>query len=151
MKKIIFTLLTAVLITLTFNQTRAAFPVAQKSNEASKVINTSATPVAVEEKVVSSETAKENLKSDTKKKVKKEKKSFIERVMAAGSKSQLIALLLAFFVGGLGIHRFYLGYTWQGVVQLLTLGGCGIWSLIDFIRIILGDLQPKNGPYDKTL
>ncbi|WP_304068954.1 TM2 domain-containing protein [Pedobacter glucosidilyticus] len=151
MKKIIFTLLTAVLITLTFNQTRAAFPVAQKSNETSKVINTSATPIAVEEKVVSSETAKENLKSDTKKKVKKEKKSFIERVMAAGGKSQLIALLLAFFVGGLGIHRFYLGYTWQGVVQLLTLGGCGIWSLIDFIRIILGDLQPKNGPYDKTL
>ncbi|QEK53333.1 TM2 domain-containing protein [Pedobacter aquae] len=71
--------------------------------------------------------------------------------MAAGGKSQLVALLLAFFVGGLGIHRFYLGYTWQGVVQLLTLGGCGIWSLIDFIRIILGDLQPKNGPYDKTL
>jgi hypothetical protein len=150
MKKIIFTLLTAVLITLTFNQTRAAFPVAQKTNESSKVINTSA-PVAVEEKVVSSETAKENLKADTKKKVKKEKKSFVERVMAAGGKSQIIALILVALVGGLGIHRFYLGYTWQGVVQLLTLGGCGIWSLIDLIRIIIGDLQPKNGPYDKTL
>lgn len=150
MKKIIFTLLTAVLITLTFNQTRAAFPVAQKTNDASKVINT-VTPVTVEEKVASTEAVKENLKADTKKKVKKEKKSFVERVMAAGGKSQLVALLLAFFVGGLGIHRFYLGYTWQGVVQLLTLGGCGIWSLIDFIRIILGDLQPKNGPYDKTL
>ncbi|WP_205943725.1 TM2 domain-containing protein [Pedobacter aquae] len=150
MKKIIFTLLTAVLITLTFNQTRAAFPVAQKTNDASKIINT-VTPVTVEEKVASTEAVKENLKADTKKKVKKEKKSFVERVMAAGGKSQLVALLLAFFVGGLGIHRFYLGYTWQGVVQLLTLGGCGIWSLIDFIRIILGDLQPKNGPYDKTL
>ncbi len=68
-----------------------------------------------------------------------------------GGKNQLVALLLAIFVGGLGIHRFYLGYTWQGVVQLLTLGGCGIWSLIDLIRIITGDLGPKNGPYEKTL
>ncbi|MRX47626.1 TM2 domain-containing protein [Pedobacter puniceum] len=150
MKKIIFTLLTAVLITLTFNQTRAAFPVAQKTNEASKVINTAA-PGAVEEKVASTEALKDNLKADNKKKVKKEKKSFVERVMATGGKSQIIALILVALVGGLGIHRFYLGYTWQGVVQLLTLGGCGIWSLIDLIRIITGDLQPKDGSYDKTL
>lgn len=70
---------------------------------------------------------------------------------SAAGKSQLIALLLAGFVGALGIHRFYLGYTWQGIVQLLTLGACGIWSLIDLIRIITGDLQPKNGRYSKTL
>jgi TM2 domain-containing membrane protein YozV len=66
-------------------------------------------------------------------------------------KSQLLALILCFFVGGIGIHRFYLGYTWQGVVQLLTLGACGIWSLIDFIRIITGDLKPKDGEYGTTL
>lgn len=65
-------------------------------------------------------------------------------------KSQIVAALLCFFLGGLGIHRFYLGYTWQGVVQLLTGGGCGIWALIDFIRILTGDLGPKNGSYDKT-
>ena len=70
---------------------------------------------------------------------------------AGGSKSQLTAVLLAFFLGFLGVHRFYLGYTWQGVVQLLTLGGLGIWSLIDFIRILTGSLQPKGGEYDKTL
>jgi TM2 domain-containing protein len=66
-------------------------------------------------------------------------------------KSQLIALILCAFVGDLGIHRFYLGYTWQGIVQLLTLGGCGIWTLIDFVRIITGSLQPKDGSYGKTL
>ncbi len=71
--------------------------------------------------------------------------------VAASGKSQLVALLLCFFVGALGIHRFYLGYTWQGIVQLLTLGGCGVWALIDFIRIIIGDLQPKNGSYSSTL
>ena len=70
---------------------------------------------------------------------------------AAEGKSQLIALILAALIGGLGIHRFYLGYTWQGIVQLLTLGGCGIWALIDLIRIITGDLQPKDGSYVKTL
>ena len=70
---------------------------------------------------------------------------------AASGKSQLVALLLCLFVGVLGIHRFYLGYTWQGVVQLLTLGGFGIWALIDLIRIITGDLQPKGGSYSETL
>ena len=70
---------------------------------------------------------------------------------AAEGKSQVIALILVALIGGIGIHRFYLGYTWQGIVQLLTLGGCGIWALIDLIRIITGDLQPKNGSYSKTL
>lgn len=70
---------------------------------------------------------------------------------AASGKSQVTALILAILIGGIGIHRFYLGYTWQGIVQLLTLGGCGIWSLIDLIRIITGDLQPKNGNYTETL
>lgn len=66
---------------------------------------------------------------------------------AAGGKSWLVALLLALFLGGLGIHRFYLGYTWQGVVQLLTGGGFIIWALIDLIRILVRDLGPKDGDY----
>lgn len=71
---------------------------------------------------------------------------------SGGSKSQLIALLLVIFVGGLGIHRFYLGYTTIGIIQLLTLGGCGIWALIDLIRIVTGDLKPADGSnYDPEL
>jgi TM2 domain-containing membrane protein YozV len=66
-------------------------------------------------------------------------------------KSQIIALVLCLLVGTIGIHRFYLGYIWQGVVQLLTLGGFGIWTLIDLIRIVTGDLQPKDGSYTETL
>jgi TM2 domain-containing membrane protein YozV len=68
-----------------------------------------------------------------------------------GEKVLLTAVLLCFFLGALGIHRFYLGYIWQGIVQLLTLGGFRIWALIDFIRILIGDLKPKNGEYEKTL
>src|SRR5690606_564180 len=65
----------------------------------------------------------------------------------SGGKDQLVALLLVIFLGYLGIHRFYLGYTWQGIVQLLTVGGLGIWWLIDLIRIVTGDLGPKEGSY----
>ncbi len=67
-----------------------------------------------------------------------------------GEKSQTVALILAVFLGGLGIHRFYLGYTWQGIVQLLTGGGCGIWAIIDIVRIVMGTLKPNGKPYDKT-
>lgn len=82
-----------------------------------------------------------------KKKISKNLMSYFDN----DNKSQLTATLLCFFLGGLGIHRFYLGYTWQGIVQLLTLGGLGIWALIDFIRILTGSLQPKGSEYAKTL
>ena len=87
------------------------------------------------------------------KKVKKEmKRAEKGKVAADGPKSQLVALLLVILVGALGIHRFYLGYTTIGIIQLLTLGGCGIWALIDLIRIAMGDLGPADGSaYDPTL
>ncbi|MCZ8090864.1 MAG: TM2 domain-containing protein [Flavobacterium sp.] len=83
--------------------------------------------------------------------VRKATEDYSSPAAAGSGKSQVTALILVALVGGLGIHRFYLGYTWQGIVQLLTLGGCGVWSLIDLIRIITGDLKPKNGAYSKTL
>ncbi len=60
-------------------------------------------------------------------------------------KDWLTTLLLCFFLGAFGIHRFYTGHTGIGVVQLLTLGGCGIWALIDFIIIIMGNFKDSNG------
>lgn len=82
---------------------------------------------------------------------KKEIKKAAAAEKAMGGKSQLVALILALLVGALGIHRFYLGYIGAGVIQLLTFGGCGIWSLIDIIRIALGTLKPKGGDYDQKL
>lgn len=57
----------------------------------------------------------------------------------------LTVLLLCFFIGGLGVHSFYTKKTGIGVAQLLTLGGCGIWALIDFIMILTGGFRDGNG------
>lgn len=60
-------------------------------------------------------------------------------------RSYVVAILLSLFLGGLGIDRFYMGYIGLGIAKLLTLGGCGIWSLIDLILIILGKLKDADG------
>ena len=59
-------------------------------------------------------------------------------------KNKKIAILLSFLLGYLGVDRFYLGYYGMGVLKLLTLGGVGIWWLIDFIFIYTGNLTIKN-------
>lgn len=59
-------------------------------------------------------------------------------------KNKKIAILLSFLLGYLGVDRFYLGYYGMGVLKLLTLGGFGIWWLIDFIFIYTGNLTIKN-------
>lgn len=64
-------------------------------------------------------------------------------------KSKLVGGLLAIFVGTLGIHNFYLGYTSKGVTQLLmTILSCGIlsvvtyiWSLVEGIYILTGKID----------
>ena len=61
------------------------------------------------------------------------------------NKVKLTAILLCFFLGGLGIHRFYLGYTLIGIIQLVTFGGFLIWAIIDFIRLITGSLKDSEG------
>ena len=67
------------------------------------------------------------------------------RLGGGQGKDWLTALLLCLFLGGMGVHRFYTGSTGIGVVQLLTLGGCGIWTMIDFILIIAGSYKDGNG------
>lgn len=64
---------------------------------------------------------------------------------AAAGKDWMTTLLLSILLGGLGIHRFYTGHTVVGIVQLLTLGGCGIWAIIDIISIVTGKFKDKNG------
>ena len=60
-------------------------------------------------------------------------------------KKWMITLLCAIIGGNLGIHRFYTGHTGTGVAMFLTLGGCGIWTLIDVITIIQGKFLDSDG------
>lgn len=60
-------------------------------------------------------------------------------------KSRIVALLLCFFLGVLGIHRFYVGKMGTGIIWLLTGGFFGIGALIDFLMILFGSFRDKAG------
>ncbi|MEC7232393.1 MAG: TM2 domain-containing protein [Planctomycetota bacterium] len=56
-------------------------------------------------------------------------------------KSRLVALLLCWFLGYFGAHRFYVGKAGTALLQLVTLGGFGIWWLIDLLMILVGSFR----------
>ena len=60
-------------------------------------------------------------------------------------KSYITTLLLSFFLGSLGVHRFYVGKIGTGMLMLVTLGGFGIWALADSILIICGKFKDASG------
>ena len=70
----------------------------------------------------------------------------------------LSTVLFAWFLGCFGIHRFWTGHTAIGIAQLLTLGGCGIWTYIDLILICFNkfkdaqnrELRDYNKPNART-
>ena len=61
----------------------------------------------------------------------------------AGFKDPTITLIISLLGGGLGIDRFYIGDTGLGIAKLLTCGGLGIWSIIDWF-LIMGAVREKN-------
>ncbi len=54
-------------------------------------------------------------------------------------------VLLCVLLGAFGIHRFYVGKIGTGILMLFTLGGLGIWNLIDFVMIVTGNFKDKHG------
>ena len=60
-------------------------------------------------------------------------------------KDWLITLTLSIVVGGFGIDRFYTGSVLLGVLKLVTLGGLGVWWLIDLIMLVTGNYKDGDG------
>ena len=60
-------------------------------------------------------------------------------------KSFVAALILCLLLGALGVHRFYVGKVGTGILMLLTLGGLGIWALIDLIIIATQTFKDAKG------
>ncbi|MBT0992846.1 TM2 domain-containing protein [Cellulomonas sp. DKR-3] len=60
-------------------------------------------------------------------------------------KNLLVATLLCFFLGTLGVHRFYVGKVGTGIAMIFTLGGLGIWTLIDFIMLLVQAFKDSDG------
>ena len=80
----------------------------------------------------------------------KKKEELLNRYESSGlttDNTWLVALLLCLFVGFLGIHRFYVGKSGTGFLQIITFGGFGIWVLIDLIMIVMGKFTDKEGNF----
>ncbi len=60
-------------------------------------------------------------------------------------KSRAVAAILAWFLGIFGIHRFYVGKTGTGILMIVTLGGVGVWAIIDFVMIVVGRFKDSEG------
>ena len=63
-------------------------------------------------------------------------------------KNKWVAFCLAFFLGYLGAHHFYLGSTTAGIVCLLTCGGCGLIQLVEWIMLLMMSEDDFNAKYN---
>lgn len=63
----------------------------------------------------------------------------------ASHRSRTTALVLAFFLGPFGAHRYYAGKIGTGILQLVTIGGCGLWWLYDLILVAAGGFRDADG------
>lgn len=68
-----------------------------------------------------------------------------QEVSDADFMTTLLVCILPAMIGINGIHRFMTGQVGTGVLMLLTLGGCGIWTLIDLIMIATGSFKDGDG------
>ena len=74
-----------------------------------------------------------------------QKEKLLDSSTRTNSIDWLALFLLTFFVGVLGVHRFYVGKIGTGVLMLITLGGLGVWFLVDLLLVVTGQFTNKDG------
>ena len=74
-----------------------------------------------------------------------QKEKLLDSSTKTNSIDWLALFLLTFFVGVLGVHRFYVGKIGTGVLVLITLGGLGVWFLVDLLLVVTGQFTNKDG------
>ena len=74
-----------------------------------------------------------------------QKEKLLDSSTKTNSIDWLALFLLTFFVGFLGVHRFYVGKIGTGVLMLITLGGLGVWFLVDLLLVVTGQFTNKDG------
>ncbi len=74
-----------------------------------------------------------------------QKEKLLNSNSSTNSSDWLTLFLLTFFVGVLGVHRFYTGKIGTGFLMLITLGGLGVWFLVDLILVVTGQFTNKDG------
>lgn len=74
-----------------------------------------------------------------------QKEKLLKSNLSTNSSDWLTLFLLTFFVGVLGVHRFYTGKIGTGFLMLITLGGLGVWFLVDLILVVTGQFTNKDG------
>ena len=74
-----------------------------------------------------------------------QKEKLLSSTSSKTSTDWLTLFLLTFFVGVLGVHRFYTGKIGTGFLMLITLGGFGVWFLVDLILVVTGQFTNKEG------
>ena len=74
-----------------------------------------------------------------------QKEKLLDSSTKTNSIDWLALFLLTFFVGVLGVHRFYVGKIGTGVLMLITLGGLGVWFLVDLLLVVTGQFTDKDG------
>ena len=74
-----------------------------------------------------------------------QKEKLLDSSTKTNSIDWLALFLLTFFVGVLGVHRFYVGKIGTGVLMLITLGGLGVWFVVDLVLVVTGQFTNKDG------
>ena len=114
-------------------------------NEYTQAETAEAVPAAIAEEPADERTPKQDAENNPKTESTQTGETKKERTPGSSPYSRLVAILLAWFLGLIGAHRFYVGKTGTGILMIVTLGGFGVWSLVDVIMIACGTFKDKDG------